>query len=56
MARVADGLILVLSAQRTRRATALKVKQMLEEAQVRILGAVLSDREFPMPERIYRRL
>ena len=55
-ARVADGLILVVSARRTRRASALKIKQMLEEAQVRILGAVLSDREFPIPERIYRRL
>lgn len=56
MARVADGLILVVSARRTRRASALKIKQMLEEAQVRIFGAVLSDREFPIPERIYRRL
>ena len=55
-ARVADGLILVISAQRTRRASALKVKQMLEEFQVRILGAVFNDREFPIPEKIYRRL
>ena len=56
IAQAADGLILVVSAQRTRRAAALKAKQMLEQAQVHILGAVLSDREFPIPERIYRRL
>jgi hypothetical protein len=56
IAQAADGLILVLSAQRTRRAAALKTKQMLEQAEVHILGTVLSDREFPIPERIYRRL
>lgn len=56
MAQFADGMILVLSAQYTRRATALKVKRALESANVRLLGSVLSDREFPMPEGIYRRL
>jgi hypothetical protein len=56
MAQFADGMILVLSAQRTRRATAIKVKQTLERANVRLLGSVLSDREFPIPEGIYRRL
>ena len=54
MARFADGIILVLSAQHTRRATALKVKNAL--GRVRLLGTVLSDREFPMPTSIYRRL
>jgi hypothetical protein len=54
MARFADGIILVLSAQHTRRVTALKVKNAL--GRVRLLGAVLSDREFPMPTSIYRRL
>jgi hypothetical protein len=54
MARFADGIILVLSAQHTRRTTALKVKNAL--GRVRLLGTVLSDREFPMPASIYRRL
>jgi len=54
LARFADGIILVLSAQRTRRVTALKVKNDL--GRVRLLGTVLSDREFPMPTSIYRRL
>jgi hypothetical protein len=30
--------------------------EMLEASQVRILGTVLSDRVFPIPEGIYRRL
>ncbi len=56
MAQWADGMILVVSAQRTRRAAALKIKQALDDAHVRLLGAVLSDREFPIPEGVYRRL
>ena len=56
MAQFADGIILVLSAQHTRRATACKIKEMLEGAQANLLGAVLSDRLFPVPEAIYRRL
>ncbi len=56
MAQFADGIILVLSAERTRRAIALKVRDALQGAHVRLLGAVLSDREFPMPGGIYRHL
>jgi len=56
MAHCADGIILVLSALRTRRAAAGKIRQTFEEAQVRLLGTVLSDREFPIPEGVYRRL
>jgi hypothetical protein len=56
MAPFADGIILVLSAQHTRRITARKIMEMLEASQARILGTVLSDRVFPIPERIYRRL
>jgi hypothetical protein len=55
-AQFADGIILVLSARRTRRIAARKIKEMLEAAQARILGTVLSDRIFPIPEGIYRRL
>jgi hypothetical protein len=56
MAQLADGIILVLSARHTRRATAQKVKERFEAAQTRILGTVLSDRSFPIPDSIYRRL
>ena len=54
LAGFADGVVLVVSAQRTRRVMALKVKSALSH--VRLLGTVLSDREFPMPHSIYRRL
>lgn len=54
LAEAADGLVLVLSALRTRRASARK---MLDElSHVRLLGTVLQDREFPIPEGIYQRL
>jgi hypothetical protein len=52
----ADGVVLVLAAHVTRRALALKIKEMLEAAQVRLLGTVLSERRFPIPEAIYRSL
>lgn len=52
----ADGIVLVLAAQVTRRAMALKIKETLERAHVRLLGTVLSERRFPIPEAIYRRL
>jgi hypothetical protein len=56
MAQFADGMILVLSAERTRRITARKIREAMDAAQIRLLGAVLSDREFPVPAGIYRRL
>jgi len=56
MAQLADGIILVLSAHRTRHAAARRIKETLDSAQARILGTVLSDRVFPIPEKLYRRL
>ena len=56
MAQFADGIILVLSAGRTRKLTARNVKQVLEASQARVLGTILSDRVFSIPEGIYRRL
>jgi hypothetical protein len=51
-----DGLVLVLQANTTRRATAQRVKEMLYSANARLLGTVLSERTFPIPSAIYRRL
>ena len=56
LGELADGIILVLGANSTRRATARKIKDTLEATRSRILGTVLSERTFPIPERIYRRL
>jgi hypothetical protein len=51
-----DGVILVLEARFTRRLAAQRVKTMLHAANARLLGTVLTERTFPIPERIYRKL
>lgn len=51
-----DAAVLLLSAGRTRRDVALRAKQILEQFDVELLGTVLMDRTFPVPESIYRRL
>jgi hypothetical protein len=56
LGQLTDGIILVLEAHSTRKATARKLKEMLEGTRSRILGTVLSQRTFPVPEMIYRRL
>jgi capsular exopolysaccharide synthesis family protein len=56
VARMADGIILVLQSNSTRREAALKAKETCETAQVRLLGAVLNKRTFPIPQNIYSRL
>jgi hypothetical protein len=56
MAQFTDGIILVLAAHRTRRIMARKVKDTIEGAHVHLLGTILSNRKFPIPEGIYRRL
>lgn len=56
LGQLTDGLILVLGAHSTRKAAAQKIKQTLQGAQSRILGTVLSERRFPIPESIYNRL
>jgi capsular exopolysaccharide synthesis family protein len=51
-----DGVILVVEANSTRREVARKTKESLESANVRLLGAVLNNRTFPIPETIYRNI
>lgn len=51
-----DGVVLVLEANSTRRVAAQKVKERLHAANARLLGTVLSDRTFPIPEMIYKKL
>jgi receptor protein-tyrosine kinase len=48
--------ILVIEANSTRKAAALRVKKVLEENGVQLLGSVLNNRTFPIPEGLYRRL
>jgi hypothetical protein len=56
LGQLTDGIILVLDARRTRRATARKIKETMDAAQCRMLGTVLMERAFPIPDGIYRRL
>jgi Mrp family chromosome partitioning ATPase len=48
--------ILVIEANSTRRQTARKAKDSLETAGIRMLGTVLRNRSFPIPESLYKRL
>jgi len=54
MGQVSDGIVLVVSAMRTRRAAAIRFRSAL--GPLRLLGTVLIDREFPVPAAIYKRL
>jgi Mrp family chromosome partitioning ATPase len=56
LASLCDGMVLVIEANSTRRVAAQKVKEKLHAANARLLGAVLSERTFPIPETIYRKL
>jgi Mrp family chromosome partitioning ATPase len=53
---VADAAILVIEANSTRRLTARKAKETLDAAGVRLLGTILHNRSFPIPEGLYKRL
>jgi Mrp family chromosome partitioning ATPase len=49
-----DGAILVIDAGATRRQPARHSAAALQSANVRLLGAVLTNRRFPIPEAVYR--
>ena len=53
---LSDGVVLVLKSHSSRREAARKAVQELQVAKVRTLGAVLNQRTFPVPERLYKRL
>lgn len=50
------GLALVLKANSSRKETAQRILQQLQAAKVPVLGAVLNQRTFPVPDAIYSRL
>jgi len=56
LGRMGDGVVMVLEANNTRREAAQRGKETLDAAGVRVLGAVLNKRTFPVPEFLYRRL
>jgi hypothetical protein len=56
LGQLADGLILAIRAGKTHRAVAQTTLTTLKAAKVGILGTVLMDRTFPIPEKLYQRL
>jgi hypothetical protein len=56
LGQLSDGIILILSAHKTRRVVARRTQERLQAANVRLLGLVLDQRTFPIPELMYRSL
>jgi capsular exopolysaccharide synthesis family protein len=54
LGKLTEGVVLVLQANSTRREAARKAKESLGAAKVRLLGAVLNKRTFPIPDALYR--
>jgi len=50
------GLVLVLTANKTRRLVAAQIKDQMSQARVPLLGTVLAERRFPVPQGLYRGL
>jgi Mrp family chromosome partitioning ATPase len=51
-----DGVVLILEANRTRRDSARRIKESLAAAHAKVLGVVLNNRSYPIPEPLYSRL
>ena len=51
-----DAVILVIDADSTRRDTARRVTDMLHRSGTHVVGAVLVNRRYPIPDAVYRRL
>jgi Mrp family chromosome partitioning ATPase len=56
LGQMADATVLVVEANSTRKRSARKAKESLDAAGVRLLGTVLHNRSFPIPESLYKRL
>jgi succinoglycan biosynthesis transport protein ExoP len=56
LGRIVDGVVLVISANATRRDAVARVKSRFDDLSVPILGVVLNDRTYPIPQPLYRRV
>jgi len=56
LGQMADGVILIVESNVTRRETARRAKEALAAANVKVMGAVLNNRTFPIPEFLYKKL
>jgi capsular exopolysaccharide synthesis family protein len=56
MAHIADGIVLVVQAEKTRWETVRSAQERLENCGGRVLGVVLNKRRFHIPDWIYKRM
>ena len=56
VAQGCDGVVLVLTANKTRRLVAAQMRDQLRSAGISVLGTVLTGRRFPVPQGLYRNL
>ncbi len=56
LSQASGGVVLVLEANVTRRASAQKAQQILTASNARLLGTVLNNRTYPIPEKVYHLL
>lgn len=56
LTRWTDGIVLVLEANKTRKDVVRRAREILAAANVKVLGIVLNNRTFPIPDALYHRL
>ena len=54
LGQFSDGIILIVEANSTRRQTARRVQESLRGANVKLLGVVMTDRTYPIPDVLYQ--
>ncbi|MBI3478653.1 MAG: hypothetical protein HY010_23240 [Acidobacteria bacterium] len=56
LGQTCNGLVMVLTANKTRRLVAAQMQEQLRRARIPLLGTVLAERSFPVPPGLYRHL
>jgi capsular exopolysaccharide synthesis family protein len=56
LGRLSDGVVMVIEAESTRKESALAAVENLRSSDVKVLGAVLNKRVYPIPEKLYSKL
>ncbi|NUO82087.1 CpsD/CapB family tyrosine-protein kinase [candidate division KSB1 bacterium] len=56
LSKLCDGVILIVQAHKTKREAVLAAQRVLEKAEVDVLGCVLNQRRFFVPDWLYQRL
>jgi hypothetical protein len=56
LSQACNGVVMVLTANKTRRLVAAQMQEQLRRSRVPLLGTVLADRRFPVPAGLYRNL